>query len=358
MAGLISRLLGGTARPTRGAEPVQGIGGYTGGEGPAGQTGFPGSTAQTRSNLGKSPRAVKILSNTDTGFEQGLNPAGEVRQQSYRGDQLGTGGGANVNPRETPRVLAQSRTTLRDVVQGVPATQLGGPNMKSRPGADGMPGGYINRSAAQAMGQPMSDSRDTTTPWVEAGRAEISGGVPGAQNVRNTWAQRYKYPGGIFHTYKSAPRADQAPVNPGGQATDGNVHPDRVVQEVTVPDRLVFPGDGGNLSWSVLREMPYGGRGDGARGANLNGQRRYATGQETQFWNAGQGSFGVQRLRGSGAKLPVSFTQPAPWSSQVYVTTQEVGTNDAPNPSPGQQPQSIVFSPGGQRASNSTGRRG
>lgn len=352
MAGLIARLLGGTAAPTRGAEPVQGIGGYTGARGPANTEGYPGCTAQTRTNLGKSPRAVKILANTDTGFEQGLSLAGEVRQSSYRGDEPGA---RSRNPRETPRVAAASRTVLRDVVQDVPATQLGGPMMRTGPG-NNVIGGSNPLSRSQAAGG--HSQRHTTTPWPDAGRVEISGGVPGAQNTRNEIAQRYKYPAGIMHGYKSAPRADQAPVNPGGQSTDGNVHPERVIQEVTVPDRGVFPASGGNWSWSVLREMPYAGRGNGARGADLNGQRRYATGQETQFWNAGQGEFGVQRMRGSGVKLPVSFTQPAPWAAQTYLSTADVGTAESPNPAPGQQPQSVVMSPAGTRASNSTGRTG
>lgn len=352
MAGLISRLVAAWtgSGQTRGAEPVQGVGGYTAGPGPTGQAGYPGSTAQTRVNLGKSPRAVKVLADTDTGFEQALTAVPVVRQQSYRGDEPGA---RTRNPRETPRTVTP-KTRLSVVVQDVPATQLGGPVMKTETGARAL-GGSNPLSAAQAEGG--HSQRDTTTKWPDA-NIVIGGGTPGAQNVRNEIAQRYKYPAGILHTYKSAPRADQAPVNPGGQATDGNVHPERVVQMVEVPNRLQFPADGGNTSWAVLREMPYGGRGNGARGANLNGQRRYATGQDTQFWNGGQGDYGIQRLRGSGVKLPVSFTQPAPWSSQTYLTTQDVGTNDSPNSSPGQQPQAVVFSPGGQRASNSTGRRG
>jgi hypothetical protein len=102
--------------------------------------------------------------------------------------------------------------------------------------------------------------------------------------------------------------------------------------------------------------MPYGGRGNGARGADLDGQRRYATGQETEFWNAGQGDYGIARQR--GGKRPVGFTQPAPWSSQFYDTTESVGTADNPNTQPAQQPQSVYVSPSGRRASNSTGRRG
>ena len=348
MAGLIARLLGGRPQPGP-AEPAQGIGGYTAGPGPAGQSGFPGSTSRARVNLGKSPRAVKVRADTDTGFEQGLSGTPQVRQQSYRGDEPG----ARVrNPRATPRV-ATPQPVLTEVMQSTWATNQGGPMLRTGPGND--TAGAHPLSAAQAAGG--HSKLDTTTPYSGAG-VTIGGGTPGAQNVRNQVAQRYKNPAGQSHTYLSAPRPDQAPVNPGGQATDGNVHPERVVQSVTVQNRLQFPDGGGNLSWAVNREMPYGGRGNGARGANLNGQRRFATGQETQFWNAGQGSYGIARAQGGDYKSPVSFTQPAPWSANVYTTTDSIGTPDNPNTSPGQQPQAVYVSPSGRRASNRTGRTG
>ena len=226
----------------------------------------------------------------------------------------------------------------------------GGPELKTGPGNNTAGGSPLG--GAQAAGG--HSQRDTITPWTRA-QPLISGGVPGAQNVRNTIAERYKNTPGELHTYLSAPRADQASPNPGGQATDGNVHPDAVVQSVTVPSRRF---DDGNTSWSVLREMPYAGRGNGARGADLNGQRYYATGQQSQFLNAGMGEFGVARQRGAGNKRPVSFTQPAPWTANYYDTTASVGTADSPNTQPAQQPDSVYTSPGGLRASNSTGRRG
>jgi hypothetical protein len=156
-----------------------------------------------------------------------------------------------------------------------------------------------------------------------------------------------------MHSYRSAPRADQAPVLPGGQAADGNVRADLVAQEVMVPSRFVMPG--GQTGWSVQRRMPYTGRGDGARGAQLSGQRFYGTGQQEQFWNAGQGNYGIARQQGSGSKRPVSFTEPAPWTQNFYDTTSEVGTADAPG-SPTQGGHAVYVSPSAGRASNSTGR--
>lgn len=347
MAGLIAALFGGKSSPDQGpVEPARGIGGYTAGAGPANQTGFPGSTSQTRT-FGvppSTPRAAKIDADRDSGINSGPGTAPQVRQSSYRGDVPGA---RTRSPRSTPSVATLQPLNAQQLQQNSPAEFYGGPMLKTGPG---------NHTAG---GQPLSPSQaagghsviDTTTPY-SAAQPQISGGVPGAQNVRNQVAERYKNPAGELHTYLSSPRADQAPVNPGGQATDGNVHPDRVVQAVTVQNRAVFP----EYTWSVQREMPYGGRGDGARGADLNGQRYYATGQQDQFWNAGQGNFGIGRLEGSGFKRPVSFTQPAPWTSNFYDTTDSVGTSDAPNQQPAQQPQAVYTSPGGLRASNSTGR--
>lgn len=346
MAGLIARLLGG--KPQQGpAEPVPGVGGYHLGTGPANQSGFPGSTSQVRTYRGKGPRDVKVSADTNSGANNGLGTTPVVRQASYRGDVPNA---ARLGPRVTP-VTVVPQTVIVEGVQQVPATNLGGPMLKTGPG-NNTAGANPLTGAQRAGGH---SSRDTTTPWPDA-NITIGQGSPGAQNVRNTIAQRYKYPAGILHSYQSAPRPDQAPVNIGGQATDGNVHPERVRQDVTVPTRAQYPADGGNTSWSVLREMPYGGRGNGARGADLNGQRRYATGQETEFWNAGQGDYGIARQR--GGKRPVGFQQPAPWSAQFYDTTESVGTADSPNMAPGQQPQAVYVSPAGRRASNSTGRRG
>jgi hypothetical protein len=163
----------------------------------------------------------------------------------------------------------------------------------------------------------------------------ISVGTPGSNNVRNEIAQRYKAMPGEVRAYKSAPNPGKGPVT-----------------EVEVLDRFRFPGNG-VTTWSVEREMPYGGRGNGARGADLNGQRYYATGQGDQFVNGGQGDYGIGRER--GGKRPVSFTQPAPWSGNFYDTTDSVGTSSAPG-SNEQVPSAVYYSPSTGRASNGTGR--
>jgi hypothetical protein len=357
MAGLIASLKAGfgfSPAPVSNVEPAPGIGGVTAGPGPANQTGFPGSTSQTRTfpsngRVPNSPRTVKIRADYDTDANNYTGTTAEIRQSSYRGS-MGRGGGQGNDPRTTSVVVLPQTAIRQELQHNSSAEFFGGPPLRTRPG-DLTAGGHPLAPSQAAGGH---SERDTTTPWIEA-QPTVGGNTPGAQNVRNTYAQDYKAKPGELHTYKSAPRADQAPVNPGGQATDGNVHPERVVQDVTVPNRYEHDGV---TSWSILREMPYAGRGNGARGADLNGQRYYATGQAQQFENAGQGEYGVARLLGDGNKRPVSFTQPAPWTANFYDTTSSVGTADNPNLTPAQQPNAVYMSAGGLRASNSTGRTG
>lgn len=347
MAGLIARLFGGKPSPAVDMEPAPGIGGYHLGAGPANQSGFPGSTSQTRTfpSNGRSPyspRTAKINADYDSDANNRDGTTMDTRQASYRGDVGGT------SPRSTSLVVTR-QTFIRQTMQNNSTAEFfGGPALKT--GTGNHTAGAHPLSPAQAAGG--HSMTDTTTPYSRA-QPEI-GGAPGAQNVRNSVAQKYKNPAGQLHTYKSRPRADQAAVNPGGQATDGNVNGLGITQDVTVLNRAVFD----QFTWAVLRQMPYGGRGDGARGGDLNGQRYYAAGQAGEFLNGGQGEYGIARQNGSGNKRPVSFTQPAPWTANYYDTTNSVGATDSPNQQPGQQPQAVYYSPGGLRASNSTGRTG
>ena len=341
MAGLIAKLLGGRPRNQAGVDPLPGQGGYQMPPGPANQTGFPGSTSQVRTLRGNNPRVAKVRADTNTGFEQGLSRNEQVRQESYRAD---TQSGTPASPRATPNTGTR-QPILTVLMQQTPGTNLGGPMLKTGPG-NNTAGAHPLGPAAAAGGH---SGLDTQTPWRDA-QPQIGLNTPGAGNVRNQVAQRYKNRPGDSHTYKSAARADNTPVLRGGQAVDGNVKPELAVSEVTVPSRFVFEG-GGNQTWSVERQMPYGSVGNGARGAHLNGQRYYATGQNDQFGNAGQGEYG--QARKGGAKRPVSFTEPAPWTSQYYDTT--AGVADSSNQ---QAPAAVYVSPTSGRASNSTGRTG
>jgi hypothetical protein len=344
MAGLIAALFGGK-KVAPDPSPNPGIGGYTLPAGPTGATGFPGSTSQTRALRGRGPRVAKIRADRDSGFEQGFGTALQVRQMSARGG--GTPG--HVNPRATAYVATVQTLMAQQMQNNSAAEFFGGPMLHTGPG-NLTAGGNPLRAAAAAGGH---SAQDTQTPAVGR-QPNISGGVPGSQNVRNSRAQRYKNTPGQLHTYLSAARADQAPPNAGGQATDGNVHPERASGAVSVPSRYVWAG-GGVQTWGALRQMPYTGRGNGARGAELSGQRYFAQGQSDQFFNAGMGDYGIGRIQGSGVGRPVGFTQPAPWSSNFYDTTDSVGTPTTPGTN-AQSPDMVYVSPAGGRASNSTGR--
>ena len=71
MAGLIARLFGGKPSPAADTEPAPGIGGYHLGRGPAGQTGFPGSTSQVRTFPGRNP--VRLGAGNWTGIKAETN---------------------------------------------------------------------------------------------------------------------------------------------------------------------------------------------------------------------------------------------------------------------------------------------
>src|SRR5260221_7529479 len=84
MAGVMAALFGGGKTPPVDTNPLPGIGGYALGPGPAGQTGFPGSTRQTRTLQGNNPRPVKVRADTNTGFEQALGRGGAGDRKSTR----------------------------------------------------------------------------------------------------------------------------------------------------------------------------------------------------------------------------------------------------------------------------------
>lgn len=338
----IARMFGGRSRPPD-TEPAPGIGGYAAGPGPTGEFGYPGSTGLTRTQRGRNARLAKVRSDTNTGWESGPGTTDTNQQVSYRGDVPGA---RTSNPRTTGRASVR-QGALRQIMQhNAQGEFYGGPMSRTGPG-NNTAGGVPMTPAARAGGH---SQRETTTPWIRA-QYPIGGDAPGSENVRNQVAQRYKARPGEMGTYKSAPRADQAPVLSRGQNADGNVHPDLVCVPVTVQRRFVMPG--GATGWSVQRQMPYNGRGDGARGAQLSGQRYYGTGQAEQFWNAGQGDYGIERER--GGRRPVSFTEPAPWTANFYDTTSEVGTTDDPGTA-GQSPNLVHVSPTTGRARNGTGR--
>lgn len=299
MAGLISRLFGGNQRPPE-TDPLPGVGGYSMSRGPAGQTGYPGSTGSTRTFSAHNTSAAKL----------------PMR------------GGANVG-------------MIRAELQGTPGTNKGGPTDNTS---------LLNQTAG---GHPLSGAQavgghseiDTTTPYSRA-ESQISRGIPGAQNVRNTKAQAYKAAPGQIRTYESAPRADQANLAP----SEGGAGLGPVTTPVQSVSRFVFNG-GGVETWDVDRRIPYTGRGNGLRGAQLDGNRYYAAGQYDQFVSAQSGKYGVARL--AGPKRPVNFTQPAPWTGNYYDTTEQVQQQTAP-----QAPDAVYVTPVPARPNTAARRAG
>lgn len=300
MAGLIAALFGGRSRPPD-PDPLPGQGGYAMPPGRDGAGGFPGSTSLTRTfGMGTSPRVAKI-----------------------RSDRFG-----GITP------VTQARAEMQDVA----GEFYGGPLLKTEPPLNDTAGGNPLSEAAAAGGHSV---RDTETPVIDR-QFQIARDVPGAANVRNQVAERYKAVPGQVRAYQSAPRGDL----PGSSTSRAEAVP------VMVPSRFVFEG-GGVQTWGMLRQMPYTGRGDGARGADLNGQRYYATGGYGNFVNAGAGQYGAARL--AGRKRPVSFAEPAPWTANFYDTTAGVGTSSSPG-TPAQAPDMVYVSPQAPRAGNGTGR--
>lgn len=333
MAGLIQALFGGKTRPPE-PDPLPGQGGYAMPPGPAGQDGFPGSTSATRTFTPRNTGVAKLP-------PRGGVPLRGVQttRSSYRGDQQNP-----VEPPRSPRATGLVTTERSEAVDELQTNSgaefYGGPALKTGPG-NNTAGAHPLSESRRAGGHSMID---TTTPYSKA-QPVIGTNIPGAQNVRNTRAQNYKAKPGTIHGYKSAPRADQAQLAPG----DGGAGLGPITTDVSVQTRFVFPG-GGNQTWAVLREMPYGGRGNGARGANLNGQRYYAAGQSDQFLSNRSGDYGIARQRGH--RRPVSFTQPAPWTADFYDTTADVQSGAAD-----QSPDAIYVSPLPARPNTAT-RRG
>ena len=345
MAGLIAALKKRKAPATPWDPAEAGMGGARQGVSRTGDAGYPGSTSATRTFRGAGPRDVKLRSDSVVGFDQGFE--GEDTRQASR-----TWAEGNRNPRDTPPVTTPQPRAVGSLRRN-PNEWFGGLPLRSdaiAPATHAAGSGLNPLQGAAAAGG--HSTYDTETPRTSR-QPDISGGVPGSNNVRNEIAQRWKNPPGIMHTYQSRPRPDQKPK---GLNTDGNSWWSSSTP-VTVLNRFKWGGpDGGVQTWSVQRQMPYGPgeRGGGARGADLNGTRYYAEGPPVAV-NAGLGDYGVARLRGDKTKRPVSFTEPAPWTAQFYDTTASVGSADSPGPG-GQAPNAIYVSPEVPRGLNSTGR--
>lgn len=313
--------------------------------GPTGAGGLPGSTTTAPTTAyPQSTDAAKLPRRRGGPPVRGAY----AQQQAVRPDQNPYPNAERiVSPRATPRLATPRSGIVTDMQTNSPQEFYGGLPLKTGPG-NHIQGGEPGRPAAAEGGRNV---RDTTTPWAEA-QPQIGRNVPGAANVRNQVAQRYKNRPGDMHTYQSASRPDNRVTAMSWDQAKG-VAPWETASGVTVPSRFVFAG-GGNQTWAVLRRMPYTGRGDGARGAQLNGQRYYGVGGYDNFRNAGQGGYGQPRL---SHKTPVSFAEPAPWSANIYTTTASVGSPGTSGANE-QSPDAVFIAPGNSRAPNTARRRG
>lgn len=186
----------------------------------------------------------------------------------------------------------------------------------------GLPRNPRARNKAQA-----DDTYKPSTPVVGAN-------APGSQNVRNTYAQKYKAVPGEIREYLSSP-------NPGknGGLSSGNSDNETVIggdpTPVTVQSRWVST-EGAQEGFTADRRIPYhiharpaGYRGAGSnRGADLSGQRYSMAGKE-QYIGLPDGQYGIARKRGP-LHRPVRFERPGPWTAHFRDEAPDSGTN-APN---------------------------
>jgi hypothetical protein len=283
-------------------DPNPGIGGYDDPRGPAGQSGFPGSTSWTRENP---QAAADKLQNA---------PLRPVRSPPW---------GSRVT--RTPMMtITQQQAYVIPAPAENGSLPFQGPDAKINP----------------------DRVRDTEY----RPRIITSQGIPGGERQRNT-----SYYGGLQavpgepHTYLSASKGDGFPVT-----------------EVTVPSRYVFNGvNGGTDAMDDIleaRRMPYTGHGAGSglgglpgylnhargsvRGAVLDGNRFFQ--EPAGFTEGNQGGAYGQRARGSRRHRPVLFAEPAPMNSQFYDTTVNTGTADTPGTNT-QVAEQITISPSGRR---------
>jgi hypothetical protein len=330
MAGWLSRLFGadtGTQAAVS-LDPAPGEGGYALGSGPTGQDGYPGSGITNKLVRG-TPRNAKIPADRDSGLEQDTYGA-EVVDASHRGDVPG----ASVRSPRAPQRATVSRRRVTAFQDEDRATNLGGPPMRPQPGAETV--GLNPLSGAQAAGGHSEMSGQT--PYRQAW-PEISGNVPGSQNVQALWAERYKAVPGTERAGMSSTRSDQAPPQAAGWQASGSVKPWEVTEEVTTTDRLVTP----EISWSFDREWPYQ-RADRTN----NGERLYFPALN-QFLDGNMGAVGSRNYQ----SRPTTFDVPAPWTGNFMDSSTPPGQA----PSAGQQPDAVYVPPPSPRASSGTGRR-
>ena len=276
-------------RTPRAGVPLPGIGGYDYPRGPYGATGFPGSTpASARTHTEDRPEGARGL-----------------RQLTVSGNQAEWVTLPTRRPNGTPR-------------------------------------------------QPLSRSHrgEHTGTWTgETGPEQrmtpvIGANAPGSQNVRNTYAQRYKARPELVRVYQPSPNPGKtgarldAPSqyhpgtfirgHPDGKPVPGMDANPGPPPSVTVPSRFVS-AEGAQEDYAMNRELLFTKGGTPApyppgytgnvhlRGARMTGQRYFGALADQQRIGLASDAYGLSRARGPRHR-PVSFQQPAPWTANYYDT--------------------------------------
>ena len=264
-------------------DPHPGIGGYHHPRGPAGQTGYPGSTSATRENpaLG----AAKLQN----------RPA---RPQRYYGSAVSRPGYPTV-PQQQADVIPEP------AVNGSLPYQ--GPDAKTNP----------------------DRVRDTE----HRPRTIISQGIPGGQRVRNsTYLGGLQAQPGQLHTYRSAGKGRHFPVTevtvPSRYVFNGVNGGTDALDDTLQARQMPYTGHGSESGMvSPVTGRPQHARGS-VRGAVLNGDRLYLE-QSLQVSGLGQGgAFG--KARRTQRHRPTIFNEPAPRTGRFYDTSANSGGPSLP----------------------------
>ena len=312
--------------------PHPGEGGYNYPRGPFGKTGFPGSTP-----------AARKTKRQDAGGRRDRQLTTTQQWEDWTGEAA-----LDTTPTETPR----------------PQTPYG--QVRFRPGRQTGPSRFIR--AGGDPRQPFARQMRSTSP--EHRMTPIIGGAPGSQNVRNTYAQRYKARPELWRAYRPAP-------NPGKTGARFNgpsrFHPDVIVAghpdgkpipgmapqpgppEVVVQSRYVSR-EGSQEGYAMNRNLYFSkggtppaqprGAAPHIRGGRYDGTRYFGPLVDQQKIGIPSDSYGIKRARGPNHR-PVRFEQPTPWTANYY---------DVP-PNEGESaPDMIHRAPRGRRALSGTPR--
>lgn len=296
--------------------PHPGIGGYDYPRGPYGKTGFPGSTPASKRTKGQGP----------TGRRHQQLDTTEIWERDTGPEFLGTG----------PVVSPKPQPSYSEV--------------RFRPGTQPAPGNRFLRANGSPR-QPFARQRRSTSP--EHRMTPIIGGSPGSENVRNTFAQRYKARPELWRGYRPSPNPGKTGARfdaPSQYHPDTSVHghpdgkpvPGMAAQPggptVTVQSRYVSH-EGSQEGYAMNRDLFFAKGGTPAaqprgaaphiRGGRFDGTRYFGALEDQQKIGLPSDSFGIKRARGPNHR-PVRFEQPPPWTANYYDVAPPEG-NTAPD---------------------------